>query len=108
MRINRKDFVSKKSLCLCFVYFDDSCFEYKSVILKDVIGEVIELKKWLIKGFVLIRIDVVFYIFFLIDRKRRRVSEVVYFIVRGIVLFLVYVTYLRKFTNKFIFFRKLF
>ena len=108
VRINRKDFVPKKSSCLCSAHFDDSCFEHKPVSLKDATGEAIELKKRLIKGSVPTRTDVVPYTSPLTDRKRRRVSEVAHFIARGIVLLLAHVTHSRKFTNKLIYFRKSF
>ncbi|XP_068760564.1 uncharacterized protein [Montipora capricornis] len=73
VRINRKDFVPKKSSCLCSAHFDDSCFEHKPVTLKDATGEAIELKKRLIKGSVPTRTDVVPYTSPLTDRKRRRI-----------------------------------
>ena len=98
----------KKSSCLCSAHFDDICFEHKPVTLKDATGEAIELKKRLIKGSVPTRTDVVPYTSPLTDRKRRRVSEVAHFIARGIVLLLAHVTHSRKFTNKFISFRKSF
>ena len=73
--INRKDFVPKKSSCLCSAHFEDSCFEQKPVSLKDATGEAIELKKRLIKGSVPTRTAVVPYTSPLTDRKRRRVSN---------------------------------
>ena len=78
VRINRDDFVPKKSSCLCSAHFDDSCFEYKPVSLTDATGEAMELKKRRIKGLVPTRIAVVPYKCTspLTDRKRRRVSEV--------------------------------
>ena len=79
VRINRKDFVPKKSSCLCSAHFDDSCFEHKPVSLTDATGEAIELKKRLIKGSVPTRTAVVPYTSPLTDRKRRRVSEVYLF-----------------------------
>ena len=52
VRINRRDFVPKKSSCLCSAHFDDSCFEHKPLSLMDAnaTGEAIELRKRLIKG----------------------------------------------------------
>ena len=76
VRINRKDFVPKKSSCLCSVHFDDSCFEHKPVSLMDGTGQGIELKKRLIKGSVPTRATVVPYTSPLTERKRRRVSKV--------------------------------
>lgn len=110
VRINRKDFVPKKSSCLCSAHFDDSCFEHKPVSLRDATGEAIELKKRLIKGSVPTRTAVVPYTSPLTDRKRRRVSEVylfcAHFVARGIVFDLGQVTHSIKFTNKSISFRK--
>ena len=79
VRINRDDFVPKKSSCLCSAQFDDSCFEHKPVSpvsLADATGEAIELKKRLIKGSLPTRTAVVPYTSPLTDRKRRRVCEV--------------------------------
>ncbi|KAK2548287.1 hypothetical protein P5673_031519 [Acropora cervicornis] len=70
--INRRDFVPKKSSCLCSAHFDDCCFEHKPLSLMDATGEAIELKKRLIKGPVPTRTDVVPYTSPLTDRKRRR------------------------------------
>ena len=75
VRINRNDFVPKKSSWLCSAHFEDSCFEHKPVSLKDATGEAIELKKWLIKGSVPTRTAVVPYMSPLTDRKRQRVSN---------------------------------
>ena len=89
VRINLKDFVPKKSSCLCSAHLDDSCFEHKPMSLTDATGEAIELKKRLIKGSVPTRTAVVPYTSPLTDRKRRRVSEVylfcAHFVARGIV-----------------------
>ena len=74
VRINRDDFVPKKSSCLCSAHFDDSCFEHKPVSLTDATGEAMELKKRLIKGSVPTR--TVSYTSPLTGRKRRRVSVV--------------------------------
>ena len=94
VRINRRDFVPKKSSCLCSAHFEDSCFEHKPLSLMDTTGKAIELKKRLIKGSVPTRTDVVPYTSPLTDRKRRRVSEVYlfssHFIARGFVLYSYY------------------
>ena len=50
VRINRRDFVPKKSSCLCSAHFDDSCFEHKPLSLMDATGEAIEKRKRLIEG----------------------------------------------------------
>ncbi|XP_015748536.1 PREDICTED: THAP domain-containing protein 2-like, partial [Acropora digitifera] len=72
VRINRRDFVPKKSSCLCSAHFDDCCFERKPLSLMDATGEAI---KRLIKGSVPTRTDVVPYTSPLTDRKRRREPE---------------------------------
>ena len=94
VRINRRDFVPKKSSCLCSAHFDDSCFEHKPLSLMNATGEAMELKKRLIKGSVPTRTDVVPYTSTLTDRKRRRVSEVYLFsshvFARGFVLYSYY------------------
>ena len=76
VRINRYDFVPKKSSYLCSAHFDDSRFEHKPVSFADATGEAIELKKRLIEGSVPTRTAVVPYTSPLNDRMRRRVSEV--------------------------------
>ena len=74
VRIHRKDFVPKKSSCLCSAHIDESCFEHKSVLIENEGGQSSELKKNLIKGSIPTKDTVVPFKSPLKSRKRRKVS----------------------------------
>ena len=76
VRIHRKDFVPKKSSCLCSAHFDESCFINKpTLVTKDGVSA-IEMTKEFIRTSIPSKDTVVPYTSPLTDRKRRKVSAI--------------------------------